>query len=114
MRELETLEAFEAHLREHKSLEGVALQSLDLRGHTEALLGCEAEGAVFLGCQLTADALLSLHGKGALIFPRLQGLPYEPYRRQSHQRRPTKVTMRRMGSCVPCRRPTCCADIWAL
>jgi predicted Rossmann-fold nucleotide-binding protein len=78
MKEIESLSQLRVHLSSHQSLAGVVLQNLDLRA--EALSGVSFVGAVFLGCELTEGLFLKAHAEGALIFPRLLGLPYEPYR----------------------------------
>jgi len=80
MKEIETTGALEAHLATGAGLADVIFQDMDLTGFTEALLGRSVAGAVFLGCHL--DVRLRAHavGGGALVFPRIEGLPYEPYR----------------------------------
>lgn len=55
-------------------------QSLDLRGRSAALAGLDVEGAIFLGCTFDEGMEASLRSRGALIFPRLEGVPFNPYR----------------------------------
>lgn len=62
------------------SMAGWHLQSLDLRGRAGALLALDAAGAVFLGCGLLPDTEELLRRRGALIFPDLPNIPFEPYR----------------------------------
>lgn len=79
MKEIDTIHALEAHLSTDAGLADVIFQDLDLTGYTDALVRRAVAGAVFLGCQL--DARLRDHAisGGALVFPRIEGLPYDPY-----------------------------------
>jgi predicted Rossmann-fold nucleotide-binding protein len=78
--ELETPEAFERHLREGHSLANVVIQGLDLRRYTRELGTLPLAGTVFLGCELEKDALQAALAHGALVFPPISGVPYQPYR----------------------------------
>jgi predicted Rossmann-fold nucleotide-binding protein len=80
MTELETLAAFEQHLREGRSLANVILQGLDLRAWGDALLKADLTGTVFLGCVLEPVTLQQVLARGAMVFPPFSGLPYCPYR----------------------------------
>lgn len=80
MKEIETIAELEAHLDGAHALGDVVIQGLDLTGHTAALLAVSLGGATFLGCQLEPAVLAAAHGAGALVFPHLSGIPYEPYR----------------------------------
>ncbi|NRD54966.1 hypothetical protein D7Y15_24810 [Corallococcus sp. AB030] len=80
MTELETLAAFEQHLREGRSLANVILQGLDLRAWSDALLKADLTGTVFLGCLLEPATLQQVLARGAMVFPPFTGLPYCPYR----------------------------------
>lgn len=63
-----------------RAMHGWHAQSLDLRGRAAALTALDAEGAVFLGCTFDPGVEASLRSRGALIFPRLTGVPFNPYR----------------------------------
>ncbi|SEU33733.1 LOG family protein [Stigmatella erecta] len=80
MTELDTLDAFERHLRGGVSLANIILQGLDLRGYTRQLSALPLAGAIFLGCQLEKEALQAAISHGAMVFPPFTGLPYVPYR----------------------------------
>ncbi|NTX03756.1 hypothetical protein HUA74_15485 [Myxococcus sp. CA051A] len=80
MIELETPEAFERHLRDGSSLANVVIQGLDLRRYTRELSTAALAGTVFLGCELEKDALQAALAHGALVFPPITGVPYQPYR----------------------------------
>jgi predicted Rossmann-fold nucleotide-binding protein len=62
------------------NLHGWHAQSLDLRGRSAALTSVSVEGAMFLGCIFDEGMEANLRGRGALIFPRLEGVPFDPYR----------------------------------
>ena len=61
-------------------MHGWHAQSLDLRGRTAALQGMHVEGAIFLGCTFDDGVEDFLRRGGALIFPRLEAVPFNPYR----------------------------------
>lgn len=63
-----------------RAMHGWHAQSLDLRGRGTALAALDAEGAVFLGCTFDPGVEASLRSRGALIFPPLTGVPFNPYR----------------------------------
>jgi len=80
MTEIETLEAFERHLRNQGSFLNVVIQGLDLRGFTRELSTIPLQGTAFMGCQLEQEALQAALSHGAMVFPPFLGLPYQPYR----------------------------------
>jgi predicted Rossmann-fold nucleotide-binding protein len=63
------------------TLRRCVLQALDLTRATQPWLDAEMDGAVFLGCRFASphDEQLARE-RGALVFPRLEPLPYDPYR----------------------------------
>ena len=63
-----------------RSMAGWFVQDLDLRERSEALLTATPHGAVFLGCQIERTVEDSLRDRGALVFPEIVGLPFDPYR----------------------------------
>ncbi|MFJ5676983.1 LOG family protein [Streptomyces sp. NPDC093097] len=63
------------------SLAGYRLQSLDLTTRTFALLATDATDSVFLGCVMEPDAAAKVRAGGALVFPPVPGLPFDPYHR---------------------------------
>lgn len=80
MHELHDRERLAAHLAAGAPLTDTVITGLDLRGTSLDWSRSAVRDAVFLGCQLDAGVLLDLVGRGALVFPRLEGLPYEPWR----------------------------------
>ncbi|MGJ3507177.1 LOG family protein [Enemella sp. A6] len=78
--EIESLEEFDAHIERTDSLAGWFIQSVDLTERRPALDRVQVGGAVFLGCAMDESTEASLRARGALIFPRLDGLPFDPYR----------------------------------
>jgi hypothetical protein len=63
-----------------RTIHGWHAQSLDLRGRSSALAAMDVQGAIFLGCTFEEGVEDSLRSRGALIFPRLEGVPFNPYR----------------------------------
>jgi predicted Rossmann-fold nucleotide-binding protein len=77
--EIETLDAFD-RAAAGGSLVGRRVQSLDLTDRTAALLAADATAAVFLGCRMAPDAAAKVRADGALVFPPVPGVPFDPYR----------------------------------
>lgn len=80
MREIHDEATLTSFLREATSLADVVLLNLDLRSHAEALRHLEVRDGVLLGCVMEPSELADAVLRGALVFPRLEGLPYEPWR----------------------------------
>jgi hypothetical protein len=78
--EVDTLAAFDRHIRRARKLNGWFVQSLDLTDRSEELLSVDPRGGVFLGCQFDPTVEHRLRTAGALLFPRLPDLPFDPYR----------------------------------
>ncbi|MGI5357743.1 LOG family protein [Streptomyces sp. CA-252508] len=78
-REIETLQEFD-EVAARGSLVGYRLQSVDLTDRSGALLALPSTGAVFLGCRMEPDAAAKVRAEGALVFPPLPDLPFDPYR----------------------------------
>lgn len=80
MFEIETQPALLAHLDAHGGLVEVALQGLDLRGLGPRLAGGPFRDCVLLGCKLDQEVEHLAVLRGNLLFPRIPGLPFHPYR----------------------------------
>jgi predicted Rossmann-fold nucleotide-binding protein len=79
--EVETVEELEHRVRSGAgSLAGWALQDLDLTDHTDLLHGLDPHGAVFLGCRFAEGDEEWLRSQGALLFPAVPDVPFDPYR----------------------------------
>lgn len=79
-KEIHSVEELASHIKTHECLDCVVCQGLDLRSVTSLLLSYPAEGAAFLGCQFEEHALQHIYTSGGIVFPRLSGIPYRPYR----------------------------------
>lgn len=78
--EIESLDDFVAHLAGATSLNGWCVQSVDLTGRSADLDRVVVRGAVFLGCRFDPGTEEWLRRRGAVIFPTLPELPFDPYR----------------------------------
>ncbi|MEU6822180.1 Rossmann fold nucleotide-binding protein [Streptomyces atriruber] len=78
-REIETLSEFD-EVSGRGALAGCRVQAVDLTERTSALLAADVAGAVFLGCPMQEDAAAKVRAAGALVFPPVPGLPFNPYR----------------------------------
>ncbi|EST39153.1 hypothetical protein N566_03550 [Streptomycetaceae bacterium MP113-05] len=83
-REIESLEAFDRVVAGPGSLAGWRVQSLDLTRRTGALAAAVTEGTVFLGCTMSTEAAERAREGGALVFPPIPDLPFDPYRNALH------------------------------
>lgn len=84
--EIESLAEFDAHLADtttrlgHPSLTGCLVQALDLTARSGVLADAAVSGTVLLGCTFADGLETLLRTRGALIFPTLPDLPFQPYR----------------------------------
>ncbi|GAA2322607.1 LOG family protein [Streptomyces kunmingensis] len=79
-REIETLAEFDETVAAHGTLAGHRVQAVDLTQRTDRLLAADVAGAVFLGCPMDPAAAARVRAAGALVFPPVPGLPFDPYR----------------------------------
>jgi predicted Rossmann-fold nucleotide-binding protein len=56
------------------------VQGLDLTGREDALLGLDPRGALFLGCTISEATADRLRAGGALLFPAVPDVPFDPWR----------------------------------
>jgi predicted Rossmann-fold nucleotide-binding protein len=79
--EVESLDSFDRLVEAGaRAMHDWHAQSLDLRGRSALLAAMDVQGAIFLGCTFDEGVEDSLRSRGALIFPRLEGVPFNPYR----------------------------------
>ena len=76
------VESAEALLKEGSTLLNLTIQSLDLNKIDIDWENVKLANTTFLGCDMTEDLELMLRKKGAVIYPKIVGLPYNPYRRK--------------------------------
>ncbi|MBV1778878.1 LOG family protein [Paeniglutamicibacter sp. ABSL32-1] len=62
------------------SMHGWHVQSVDLRARGAVLEKLRSAGSVFMGCEMEGKTERRLRGGGALVFPEIPGLPFDPYR----------------------------------
>lgn len=80
MQEIHALGEFDAHVVRHRTLDGVIVQGVDLSSRSSTIVALSCVGATFLGCRLVGDVLEHVIDGGAVVFPRLPDLPFDPYR----------------------------------
>ena len=78
--EIESLAAFDAHIRANGTLAGAIVKAMDLRGRGEVLGRVEVHNSFFLGCRLKHRDATALAERGATVFPRLPQVPFDAYR----------------------------------
>ncbi|MFE3829292.1 LOG family protein [Streptomyces sp. NPDC059092] len=79
-REIESLDEFDLTVQTQGTLRGYRVQSVDLTARTTELLGADTADAVFLGCPMEPDAAFKVRADGAMVFPPVPNLPFDPYR----------------------------------
>ncbi|KAA6219904.1 LOG family protein [Streptomyces filamentosus] len=79
-REIHTTGEFDAALARPGGLAGLRIQSVDLTDRTFALLTASTATTVFLGCPMEPEAAAKVGADGALVFPPVPDLPFDPYR----------------------------------
>jgi predicted Rossmann-fold nucleotide-binding protein len=84
MIEIESLEEFDKAVAQARrgdgTLSGWQVQDLDLTGRTSALDGLDPRGALFVGCTIAEDVANRLRAGGALLFPSVPDVPFDPWR----------------------------------
>ncbi len=80
MLEIHDLAEFDAHVERAQSLDGVVVQGVDLSGRSRVIESVSCVGGTFLGCRLAGDALEHVIDGGAVVFPHLPAIPFDPYR----------------------------------
>jgi len=84
IREIDSVSALK---RQEGNLNCAVVQGLDFRQLNMEWDTVKCQSAVFLGCQFPDElSLESLREKGALIFPKIPGLPYQIYRHSLYSR----------------------------
>jgi predicted Rossmann-fold nucleotide-binding protein len=79
--EVDSLEAFDRHVAGGaRTMAGWLLQNLDLTDRTSVLREMAPAGALLLGCTVTDEADEWLRRGGALVFPDIPEVPFDPYR----------------------------------
>jgi len=81
--EVDDLATFDARSARAGALRDWFVSSLDLTGRTAELLHRDVRGSVFLGCRFATepvDVAADLRARGALLFPALPDVPFDPYR----------------------------------
>ncbi|MEW1612709.1 MULTISPECIES: Rossmann fold nucleotide-binding protein [unclassified Streptomyces] len=77
--EIESRDAFDQAVL-GGSLSGFRIQSVDLTERRLALLSTDTSKTVFLGCPMAPEAATKIQADGALVFPPVPHLPFDPYR----------------------------------
>lgn len=80
MREVHDGELARELLEGSAPLGAIVFHGLDLRELEGALPKHAVDGAVFLGCKLSPPVIADVVCRGALVFPRIGDLPFDPYR----------------------------------
>lgn len=78
-KEIESIADFDLAVQSG-SLTGCRVQAVDLTTRAQALASVVTRGAVFLGCAMLPETAAHVQTAGALVFPRVPGLPFDPYR----------------------------------
>jgi predicted Rossmann-fold nucleotide-binding protein len=79
--EIDDAESLARILADPTAMSDVVFQGIDLCPHSEALLSRAMDkSVVFLGCAMTDALREHAHREGAMLFPRMEGLPFHPYR----------------------------------
>ena len=77
---INTIDHFDAVVSNESTDKPLVVQGVDLCERTAALLDNDWTFATFLGCAMSVRAEQHLLTTGATVFPRFEGLPYNPYR----------------------------------
>lgn len=78
--EIESIDALRARIKEQPALADVVLQGLDLVGLGAVFAGASLRRAILLGCKMDEALWRRCVDEGALVFPLIDSVPYDPYR----------------------------------
>ncbi|MFH1534180.1 MAG: hypothetical protein ABID64_04590 [Nitrospirota bacterium] len=78
---IKEVESAEAFLKEGNTLLNLTIQSLDLNEIHIDWENVKLANTTFLGCDMSEEIEIVLRKKGAVIYPKIVGLPYNPYRK---------------------------------
>nr|WKN37003.1 hypothetical protein K4G66_32050 [Tunicatimonas sp. TK19036] len=73
-------ESLEKFIQQTHSLKNCTIQQIDFHDHTLVWDDIIIENTTFLGCTFRVEDRSRLLDRGAIIFPRVTHLPYQPYR----------------------------------
>ena len=79
-KEIVTGPEFQNLLDSGDTTQPLAVQGLDLCGHSDAIFDHDWPQAVFLGCHMTERAAAHARQSGSTVFPPFGQIPYNPYR----------------------------------
>ena len=80
MREIHSLEEFDAYVQANGCLDEAVVQGVDLSSRAELIETLTCVGGAFLGTRLPPMTLQHVFDAGAVVFPRLPDLPFDTYR----------------------------------
>lgn len=89
MIEISTLATLTARLDACEPMTDVAVHGLDVDAVVDRLLAADLTSTYFFGCDGAAASLGRLIEAGASLFPKLKGLPFDPYRSELYS--PTEL-----------------------
>jgi predicted Rossmann-fold nucleotide-binding protein len=78
--ELHNLNELASCLRGNGDIRHVVIQGVDINPVASEIAHVDVTGTVFLGCEMSQAISHVLLENGALLFPKLRGIPYQPYR----------------------------------
>lgn len=78
---IKEIESIETLLKHGDTLLNLTLQNLDLTKTDIDWSKVKLANTTFLGCDMSEETELLLRKKGGMIYPKIVGLPYNPYRR---------------------------------
>ncbi|MFH1284088.1 MAG: hypothetical protein ABIH78_00670 [Candidatus Peregrinibacteria bacterium] len=78
---IKEIQSVEELLKKGDTLLNLTIQNLDLKKTSIDWAKIKLANTTFLGCDMPVETELLLREKGAVIYPKIVGLPYNPYRK---------------------------------
>ncbi|MBD3360389.1 hypothetical protein GF366_01150, partial [Candidatus Peregrinibacteria bacterium] len=79
---IKEIQSIEDLLKHGDTLLNLTIQNLDLTKSNIDWSKIKLANTTFLGCEMSIETELLLREKGAVIYPKIVGLPYNPYRKE--------------------------------
>lgn len=103
--EVHDIEGLRLRLLTKSGLFCTIIQGVDLAPLEDTLKLAEVHNAVFLGCSMSEQLMASLVRRGAVIFPELDGFPFEPYRTSLYSHTDLFAGFDKTEPCTYCNTP---------
>jgi hypothetical protein len=106
--ELHNLNELSSRLRANRDMSNIVIEGVDINPVASEIVRADVTGTVFLGCEMSNAISHVLLENGALLFPKLRGLPRSPIAPSCIRLRNCSTASTRLNPKLRCRRADLC------